>query len=93
MVKMDNKIVKFPNKHERLKRIDINSGKLRCEVSERWISFPGASWKTNNLDYLALDIMTLGANDKERKLCEIIVDREQLQKMLKELPINDQTET
>lgn len=90
---MNDKIVSFPNKLERRKRMDSNRGKLRCEVSERWISFPEASWKTQNLDYLSLDIMTLGSNNKERKLCEIIVDREQLQKMLKDLPVKNQTET
>lgn len=81
-----DKIVRLPNGYERKKRVDASKGELRCEVSERWIKFPEASSKYVDIDYLALDVMTLGANEKERKLCEIIVDRELLEKFLTELP-------
>jgi hypothetical protein len=35
--------------------------------------------------------MTRGSNDKDRKLCELILDKQQLLKMLAELPVNDRT--
>jgi hypothetical protein len=35
VIKMSDKIISFPNKYERRKRMDTNSGKLRCKVSER----------------------------------------------------------
>ncbi|MBF4343590.1 hypothetical protein EAY39_23180 [Vibrio anguillarum] len=81
-----NKIVRLPNRYERKKRVDASKGELRCEVSERWIKFPEASSKHFDMDYLALDVMTLGANEKEIKLCEIIVDRDLLETILRELP-------
>ncbi|MBA6390967.1 hypothetical protein H4J38_09295 [Colwellia sp. BRX10-3] len=90
---MDDKIVNFPNKYERKKRVDLRNGELRCEVSERWVKFPKASDKYPNCEYLHLDIMTLGANEKDRKLCEIILDKEQLLKLLSELPVTDHTKT
>ncbi|MFC6672469.1 hypothetical protein [Marinobacterium aestuariivivens] len=91
---MDNdKIVRFPNRYERRKRVDASKGELRCEVSERWIKFPEASSRHFYMDYLALDVMTLGADEKERKLCEIIVDRDLLEKILRELPHKDYTQT
>lgn len=86
-----DKIVSLPNRYERKKRIDASKRELRCEVSERWIKFPDASTKHFDMDYLTLEVMTLGANEKERKLCEIIVDRDLLEKILRELPHNDCT--
>ncbi|MDB1122230.1 hypothetical protein [Vibrio algarum] len=88
-----DKIVRLPNGYEHKKRVDASKGELRCEVSERWIKFPEASSKHFDMDYLALDVMTFGANEKERKLCEIIVDRDLLEKMLKELPHKNYTQT
>ena len=45
------------------------------------------------MEYLHLDIMTVGTNERERKLCELIVDKQQLLKMLNDLPVNDRTKT
>lgn len=88
---MSDKIVNLPGKYQRKKLIDSKKGTIRCEVTERWIQFPKASDKYHYMDYLPLDVMTMGANEKERKICEIIVDRDMLQKMLKALPTNDHT--
>ena len=88
-----NKVVRLPNGYERKKRVAASKGELRCEVSERWIKFPEASAKHADMDYLVLDVMTIGSNEKERKLCEIIVDRELLEKMLKELPCKNHIKT
>ncbi len=37
-----------------------------------------------------IDVMTLGSEDKERKLCELVLDRKELLKLLNELPVNEQ---
>lgn len=88
-----DKVVRLPNNYERKKRVDASKGELRCEVSPRWIKFPEASSKHVDTDYLSLDIMTLSSNEEERKLCEIIVDRDLLEKILKELPRKDYPQT
>lgn len=85
---MSNNIVRFPRRSEDRKRKEAAKGRLSCEVSERWIRFPSASDKFEDMEYLALDIMTLGSNEQDRKLCEIILDKQQLLKMLQELPVN-----
>lgn len=74
-------------------RLNEKNGKLECEVSCRWLQFPKASDKFSEIEYICLDVMTLGASDKGRKLCELILDKQQLLKMLKELPVNDKTQT
>ena len=66
-------------------------GRIECEVSGRWLQFPKASHKTPNMNYIVLDVMTIGESDKERKLCELIFDRQQLEKILAELPTNENT--
>ena len=90
---MNNKVVRFPRRTADRKRRDSNDGVLRCEVSGRWFQFPDASDKFEDIEYLHLDIMTVGTNEQERKLCELIVDKQQLLKMLNDLPVNDRTKT
>ena len=90
---MNNNIVRFPKRSGDRKRLEAKEGKLSCEVSERWIKFPSASEKFDDIEYLSLDVMTRGSNDKDRKLCEIIIDKQQLLKMVAELPVNDRTKT
>jgi len=90
---MNKNIIRFPRRSNDRKRLEAQKGKLSCEVSERWIKFPSASDKFEDIEYLSIDVMTRGSNDKDRKLCEIILDKQQLLKMLAELPVNDRTKT
>lgn len=90
---MSKNVVRFPRRSNDRKRLEAKQGKLSCEVSERWIKFPSASDKFEDIEYLSLDVMTRGSNDKDKKLCEIILDKQQLLRMLAELPVNDRTKT
>lgn len=90
---MSKNIVRFPKRSGDRKRLEAQEGKLSCEVSDRWIKFPSASDRFDDIEYLSLDVMTIGSNDKDKKLCEIIIDKQQLLKMLAELPVNDRTKT
>ncbi|MCP3930380.1 MAG: hypothetical protein GY705_14910 [Bacteroidetes bacterium] len=88
---MNKKITNLPNRHERNKRLLLREGKLLCEVSERWVQLPSKSYKHPDINYLHLDIMTKGVTGNDRKICELVVDRNVLEKMLKELPNKDCT--
>ncbi|MCD6450087.1 MAG: hypothetical protein J7L34_06240 [Thermotogaceae bacterium] len=90
---MSGKIIKLPVGSIKRKRINANAGILECEVSGRWLQFPEASDKLQNIEYLCLDVMTHGSTGKDRKICELILDKKQLVKMLSELPVNDKSET
>ena len=77
----------------RLKK-DLKEKKLRCDISDRWIQFPQASEIcSEEIDYLRLNIMTTDINDNERKLCELLVDRSALTKILTEIPSIDYRDT
>lgn len=88
---MTIRVINFPRRRIDQKRRDAAKGILRCEVSDRWIQFPEHSEKSPDTEYLACDVMTLGSDEKPRKICEIILDKTQLMKMLIELPTNDRT--
>ncbi len=90
---MSKNIVRFPRRSGDRKRLEVKDGRLSCEVSERWIKFPSASDKFDDIEYLSLDVMTRGSNEKDRKVCELIIDKQQLLKMLAEWPVNDRTKT
>lgn len=88
---MSDKIVRFPSGSNKRKRLKEREGIIECEVSNRWLQFPEASDKLAYMEYICLDVMTQGPSGKDRKLCELILDKNQLLKMLNELPVNDRT--
>ena len=87
---MSDKVVYGGFRYKRRKREDKENKILRCEVSGRWIQFPIVTDLTaDNIDYMHLDIMTNGSNDKPRKLCEVIVNRSMLIELLNDIPSID----
>lgn len=57
-------------------------GKADCQVSERWLQFPRTGRKFQEGTFLVVDVMTSNETGKERKLCELILVKEQLQHIL-----------
>ena len=86
---MIKKIVRFPGQSSARRRIDRHERRIRCEVSPRWIQFSHQIDRHSDQDYLRLDVMTLDANEKGRKLCELIIDPRELEKLLASLPVKD----
>lgn len=82
----DSKVIRLKDNCKRRKNIEKNLGKLHCEVSSRWVEFPNSSDKHVDMDYLHLDIMTMSSDKKKSKICELVVDRDALEQMLKDLP-------
>ena len=87
---MTNNVIYGGFRSKRRKKDDHENKILRCEISERWIQFPIATDLTGGgIDYMRLDVMTNGSNDKPKKLCEIIVNRSELVGLLKGIPTVD----
>jgi len=75
---------------KRRKKDDHKNKILRCGLSERWIQLPPVTELTgDNIDWMHLDVMTNGNNDKPRKLCQMMVNRTELIELIKEIPIVD----
>ena len=87
---MMNNIIHGGFQYKRRKKEDRENKVLRCQVSERWLQLPIATDLTrDNIDYMRLDVMTNGSNDKPKKLCELIVNRNELIELLKDIPTID----
>jgi hypothetical protein len=64
--------------HKRLKN-KLGKGAVPCMVSGRWLQFPAESGGIfQEGEYIVMNVMTIDSNDKERKLCELAVTREDL---------------
>jgi hypothetical protein len=73
------KVVHFPVTTSQRIRNERGPLYVPCQVSERWIQFPEqSSGPYEGGEFIFIDIMTNGSNDKPRKLCDLVVTREDL---------------
>ncbi len=79
---MTDKIKQFPSGQLRRQRLNLRKYRVACEVSGRWLQFPEKSSKVSNKDLLVVNVMTLGNDDKEKKLCELVISRQDIIEML-----------
>jgi hypothetical protein len=86
---MGKKIVRLSGQGVARRRIDRHEHRVRCEVSPRWIQFSHQIDRHGDQDYLRITIMTSDANERDRNLCELIVDPQELQTVLASVPIKD----
>lgn len=64
--------------HDRLKR-KLGDFAVPCMITERWLQFSTqGSQRLHEGEYIMLWVMTRGADDQPKKLCELIVTREDL---------------
>lgn len=75
---MVNRIIRFPNFFDRLKR-KLGPRLVSCQISDRWLEFPEkGSGHYREGEFLTVSVMTWGKDEKPRKLCELILTREEL---------------
>jgi len=83
---------RYPDRRERVHLAKLMEGRVDCQVSGRWLQFPPSASEigkggggTHAL--MIVDVMTMDANDKERKLCELALAREDLLLILNRMPV------
>lgn len=84
---MSDKVIRFPGAHARRNRLDKRAGIVRCDVSDRWLQLPEQAYEFHNGTYLSIDVMTDKGEGKPRKLCELVLIKEELLAALEALPI------
>lgn len=75
--------IKFPT--DSMKRLRNRLGKyaVPCVVSERWLQFPKKSGgHFRDGEFIQLSVMTKDQDDEPRKLCDLVVTREDLLKAI-----------
>ena len=76
---MNKKVIKMPIKAVQRWKNFVGQYGVPCMISERWLSFPKESAGHFQAgEFIPIDVMTLGSNDKPRKICELIITREDL---------------
>ncbi|MCZ6944358.1 hypothetical protein EJ131_28570 [Bacillus mycoides] len=75
----DEKVVRIPISPKQRRMNEHGNGYVECEVSSRWLQFQEYN---EDLGLVHVDVMTLGENNKERKLCELFIKRDELLKVL-----------
>lgn len=82
-------VKRFPGSAERRRRRNLISGKVECQVSSRWLQFPEQATLVGGASFMTVDVMTLDSNEKPRKLCELILTKEDLTAMLLRVSATD----
>ena len=79
---INKKIVRFPISAR--KRSQNLRGPLAvpCQISDRWLTFSSESALLCGGEFIGLDVMTLGADGRPRKMCQMYVTREDLLEVL-----------
>lgn len=82
---------KYPARWERVHLAKLMDGRADCQVSGRWLQFPEAARENPNgagtHALMTVDVMTTNADGKERKLCEMVLAREDLLRILNRMPV------
>jgi hypothetical protein len=76
------KIVRLPGSYSKRRRLDV-----RCQVSSRWLQFPEKASKSDLGSYMLVDLMTLSADEEPKKICELVLFKEDLEAMLSATPV------
>ena len=89
---MSDNIRRFPRPTANRRRLDLNAGVVRCEVSSRWLQFPDTATAFSDGTLMSIDVMTLGEDDQPRKLCELVLSKEDLIAMLDRVQVKSPSE-
>jgi hypothetical protein len=79
---MSDNIEYFPRGGETQDRLNLRKYRVSCQVNERWLQFPETAHPLQGGDFMMIDVMTLGSDEKERKLCELVLTKQDLLKMI-----------
>lgn len=73
-----NNIIKFPITFTQRQKNQRGKTSVSCQVSDRWLKFSEESTKLNGGEFIFLEVMTIGKDEKEKKICELVVTREEI---------------
>jgi hypothetical protein len=79
----DDKVRRLPISADQRLRNRVGKRGVPCVVSERWLVFgEEGHGPFHDGEYIHLDVMTHGADDSPRKLCSLVVTREDVLRAL-----------
>ena len=87
---MSNNVIRYPFRGDAAKRENRKKRRVPCEVSPRWLQFQRIDHHKNE-DYISVDVMTGVPGEQERKICELVLRKDDLLSVLADLPVKDWT--
>jgi hypothetical protein len=72
---------------ERRRRANLKERKVVCQVSNRWLQFPAEAHELREGTFLSVDVMTADSDGKPRKLCALVLVKEDLLDLLARVPV------
>lgn len=82
---MSDDIRPFPRGAERRERLNVRKYRVPCQISDRWLQFPETAHPLNGGDFMRVDVMTLGADETERRICELVLTKQDLLRMIEQV--------
>jgi hypothetical protein len=77
-----NNVIKLPITKSQRYRNKLGKLAAQCIVSERWLKFEQEYTSYGGNDLITLDVMTLDITESPRKLCQLILNRQDLEQAL-----------
>jgi hypothetical protein len=60
-----------------------------CEVSSRWLQFSEIATLVDGEPLLFVDVMTLNSAEQEKKICQLVLSKDDLQQILSRVVVKD----
>ncbi|MFJ1470086.1 hypothetical protein [Massilia orientalis] len=83
---------KYPSLYERVHLAKLMEGRVDCAVSGRWLQFPATAQEVEmggcTQELMFVSVMTTNEDHKDRKLCELVLAREDLLHILNRMPVS-----
>jgi hypothetical protein len=80
-----------PDRLERIHLANLMEGRANCHLTGRWLQFPEAAMETSNgagtHALMIVEVMVTYNEGDERKLCELVLSREDLLLILNRMPV------
>jgi hypothetical protein len=82
---------KYPSRYQRVHLAKLMEGRAECVVSGRWLQFPTEAQQVEmgagTQELIFVNVMTTNEDGKDRKLCELVLAREDLLQILNRISV------
>ncbi len=79
---MDERLIRFPVDSRQRWRNRRGERAVPCQVSDRWLEFSETAALVGGEHLILVDVMTLDRHDNPRKLCQLVLSRQDLDRTL-----------
>lgn len=79
-----SEVIKIPISYSERKKNEMGKGYVPCQISTRYLRVKGID-VVGDEDWISLDVMTENDNHEHKKICEMIISKEDLYTAIKEI--------